>query len=834
MTSKSLCWAQCLALAALATAGTRQEGSCLKAELGVSLPAQSTLPSPPSPLMSLPPPPDAASNVHVNPVPPPSSASPHRQDQASDAQTRISECFMAISTSPYALTSDLSISPISNSMLPPLVLPQARPAAYSLRRSSLPALSLVPSQEQPPQPSSTLSPHILHPPPPQQRNYHAPPLFPSAVMPPHMLPHQRLTGALPRHSYALTDHRPSVTQADYPPPSGPPPGPGLLLPHTAPYRDIPFVPPPPHHPPLHPRPLRPPPLHPHLHQHSKNRIKAVYDGVLGSSHATERTLFVPPLLTVPLALHCLHIREDEDIQLIPTRAQKQRVYSESRGHLRAIYDLHSITYKTGDVNADAVQVRVALATVLGDIHHLPFSLNLSTPEYIPTRMLSLLRTLRTHFPRRRLLLLDFSSLQDVILGVSASRAGVGAQVGDGVFNAWLSQVVMSEPLKYQECYRKPAHTSVINAIVLSHDGCRFITGSDDSTVLMWSTQNGSILCRIKTHSPVLSLAWVGNSSGFLLGCENGTGTPSLLIDSTSVLTVTTPQSLLYHQRLMTSFQYLQPGEDVKIWIRRGQTEQQMESWELKVKLASPGLLQRRHQEVEVTSVNWESRDAAASASHVLVSYRWHGIMCWDVTTKSVLWWLPMEECSTLSLSSDGKFATTFGLSKAFEVQELRSGTVQRLQWQGPIIPAPEPRHVGKLKLIETQVKLIKDKPVCFAHEGFAVASAAGGNKVHVWDAKRGDELLSLDHGKGSKVHSLVTAFLREEDKFLIITGTEKHGKNYIFVWVTVLRSGTTCTNAGQSIELNITRSFWVNVLFIVASAALLSWWVMHVSRITVT
>lgn len=33
-----------------------------------------------------------------------------------------------------------------------------------------------------------------------------------------------------------------------------------------------------------------------------------------------------------------------------------------------------------------------------------------------------------------------------------------------------------------------------------------------------------------------------------------------------------------------------------------------------------------HNEVEVTSVNWESKDAAADASQVLVSYRWHGIM----------------------------------------------------------------------------------------------------------------------------------------------------------------------------------------------------------------
>lgn len=80
---------------------------------------------------------------------------------------------------------------------------------------------------------------------------------------------------------------------------------------------------------------------------------------------------------------------------------------------------------------------------------------------------------------------------------------------------------MSSQLEYQECYRRLAHTSVINAIVLSHDGRRLVTGSDDSTVLVWSTQSGSAFCRIKTHSPVLSLALMGGSTEFILGCANG-------------------------------------------------------------------------------------------------------------------------------------------------------------------------------------------------------------------------------------------------------------------------------------------------------------------------
>ena len=36
--------------------------------------------------------------------------------------------------------------------------------------------------------------------------------------------------------------------------------------------------------------------------------------------------------------------------------------------------------------------------------------------------------------------------------------------------------------------------------------------------------------------------------------------------------------------------------------------------------------------------------------------------------------------------------------------------------------------------------------VCFAHEGFAVAGSANENKVYIWDAECGDELLTLDHG----------------------------------------------------------------------------------------
>lgn len=51
--------------------------------------------------------------------------------------------------------------------------------------------------------------------------------------------------------------------------------------------------------------------------------------------------------------------------------------------------------------------------------NLPFAANMTKEEFIPTRLLSLLRTLRNHFPRHRLLLSDFSYLPDAIPGFNA-------------------------------------------------------------------------------------------------------------------------------------------------------------------------------------------------------------------------------------------------------------------------------------------------------------------------------------------------------------------------------------------------------------------------------
>ncbi|ORY08422.1 DUF185-domain-containing protein [Basidiobolus meristosporus CBS 931.73] len=52
-------------------------------------------------------------------------------------------------------------------------------------------------------------------------------------------------------------------------------------------------------------------------------------------------------------------------------------------------------------------------------NYLPFGLNLSSPEFIPTKALVLLESLKEHFPNHRLILGDFYSLPDSVEGVDA-------------------------------------------------------------------------------------------------------------------------------------------------------------------------------------------------------------------------------------------------------------------------------------------------------------------------------------------------------------------------------------------------------------------------------
>lgn len=59
------------------------------------------------------------------------------------------------------------------------------------------------------------------------------------------------------------------------------------------------------------------------------------------------------------------------------------------------------------------------ATLRKAFSFMPFAANLSLPEFVPTKQLMLLESLKRHFPKHRLLLSDFSTLPDVIPGHNA-------------------------------------------------------------------------------------------------------------------------------------------------------------------------------------------------------------------------------------------------------------------------------------------------------------------------------------------------------------------------------------------------------------------------------
>ncbi|KAH9997446.1 hypothetical protein BJV74DRAFT_794940 [Russula compacta] len=237
-------------------------------------------------------------------------------------------------------------------------------------------------------------------------------------------------------------------------------------------------------------------------------------------------------------------------------------------------------------------------------------------------------------------------------------------------------------------------------------------------------------------------------------------------------------------------------DEVKIWRYKGETGPSQQVLGMKSRLPPPCGIDNC--QVEVTSVNWKSQDDTAAASFALVSYRWHGIIlifsirCWDHLPIGE-WYINAVLCRFHHRLDPPQWCTF---------------PMAQWQWQGPIV----------------QPELVRCSSMCFAHEGFAVAGAAGESRVHVWDAECGDWLLFLDHGKDFKIHTLMTTYVQDDDHFLIVSGGKNQGKAYVLLWVTVpstIMASVPLAYARHQIELSFMWNFWINISFIAVLAALL-------------
>ncbi len=63
------------------------------------------------------------------------------------------------------------------------------------------------------------------------------------------------------------------------------------------------------------------------------------------------------------------------------------------------------------------------------------------------------------------------------------------------------------------------HTSQVNAVAITADSKRAISGSDDKTCILWDMQSGDQLAKFFTNSGITSSAIY--SGGILLGCSSG-------------------------------------------------------------------------------------------------------------------------------------------------------------------------------------------------------------------------------------------------------------------------------------------------------------------------
>ncbi|KAI0055519.1 WD40 repeat-like protein [Artomyces pyxidatus] len=318
---------------------------------------------------------------------------------------------------------------------------------------------------------------------------------------------------------------------------------------------------------------------------------------------------------------------------------------------------------------------------------------------------------------------------------------------------------MSRRLVYRKRYERPAHSSRINVLAFNPQGTFLAIGGADGYVSVLSVDSGDLLCHINARSPISSLIWSSTDDGLLFGCRNGL-LVSARFDETSVRA-----TFLYAHRDPLECLTSQPKDgnivsgacgEVIVW-KRGRNWTQEESWETLQTVPHPPMF--TNQPPIVTSLNWNSD------GELLVSYKWHGLICWQLSSATIIWRISMDQCETLSLSSNRSLAAAYSPHRGFEVYDLTHRRFKRAM------------HWAELDRSRTE-KL----PVVFAHGDFAVVGGSFSGRVSVWDVEQGDILFSLDHGADCPVGAIATFFQSVNDRFMVLTGTDD---GRVFLWDTV-------------------------------------------------
>ncbi|KAH7904588.1 WD40-repeat-containing domain protein [Hygrophoropsis aurantiaca] len=317
------------------------------------------------------------------------------------------------------------------------------------------------------------------------------------------------------------------------------------------------------------------------------------------------------------------------------------------------------------------------------------------------------------------------------------------------------------PLSYtRRCTLKDQDNGAITTLAFSPNGGHLAAGTVDGKLLVWSTSSRKLRFSVCGEAAVLSVAWTSVESSLLCGLEDGT---VIAVNYSNILST---DAYKVHTRpvecLVVSANRVATGahHQVSIWDYI-----EGEHWRLVSNLPSPPVIgSNRDTDAIVTALHWAR--TTYSPVTLLVSYRHHGIIFWDVVSEQIAHFFPVGTVvGSTSLSPDHRFLAVSNQSTGFDVYDLRSNS--------PVLTLSH--DIGSQRSV----------PVCFVHNGHALLGGSSIGKICIWDVKSGDLLEDLS--QNLKDSDAVLAFSAHYDlkrnKFFIAAAGEG-AKHRVHIWET--------------------------------------------------
>ncbi|KAH9911476.1 WD40-repeat-containing domain protein, partial [Epithele typhae] len=290
------------------------------------------------------------------------------------------------------------------------------------------------------------------------------------------------------------------------------------------------------------------------------------------------------------------------------------------------------------------------------------------------------------------------------------------------------------------------HDKTINCLSFSDDGCLLASGGDDRKLVVWDPAQGKPKCRVIFETSIDTLLWHPIYSGSLIvGLGSGdlqqlSGFDSLCDYQQAEIRLGAKEAI-HCMAYDTTTRCLAVGMGGRVYVTR---ECQRNVYAGVVSLPDPlsrsgdvreGPTEARSSAKKVIAMDVSFHN---EGKNLIVSYVFHGIVCWDISGQRRVWKIsPAVATPTIA------GASLFAPLRLLAVYNATSGIdVYHIAYHGKQAPR-------KTYALDERPQSKHHLPVLFINKGAQIFCGTTNGNVRVWDVASGNIFQDLHHDSTS-------------------------------------------------------------------------------------